>query len=364
VGLAIGLGLIAVVALLTRKKAHHPTTALPPGATSTTAVPPTGSIPPAPAGLKAVIHGLIDRNGAPPAGYPISAWVIQVNWADLQPQQGGPITANNGIDKAIAQVRAMNSNGGHMTLKLRVYAGIHSPDWAKQLGGPPFPVTDPTAAGGTAPRFWTPQFSQAYAALQTALAKMYDGVPEIREDVISQCTTVFAEPFRRQVPDSGALQAWLSAGYTMAADEACHHAEIDAHNVWQKTTSDLAVNPWLPVVANQGKAGTDLTFPESVMRYCRQRLGVRCGLENNSLKSNPTAPYQQLYQAMKAIGPPMTFQTSQTATVGDVPTAVALGANLGAASIELPVSYKKSPPSQLLSALGPSLSRLQQNPAP
>jgi len=320
-----------------------------------------------PPGLKAVIHGLIDRSGMPPAGYPVNAWVVQVDWSALQPQQGGPIAANNAIDMAIAQAQAMNAHGGHVALKLRVYAGINSPPWAMQLGGAPFPVTDASSGvSGMSPRFWTPQFDQAYAALQTALAAKYDNVPEIREVVMSQCTTVFAEPFRRQVTDQASLNAWLSAGYTMAADQACQESEIKAHEVWQKTSSDLTLNPFLPVELGQGTkaAPPNLAFPISVMQDCREQLGVRCVLENNSLKSDPTAAYSQLYQAMDALGGPITFQTAQTATVGDLPTAVALGAQLGAASIELPASYKNQSPAQLQASLGPAITQLQSNPAP
>jgi len=331
----------------------------PPGSTTSTSA---AGEPPAPPGLKAVIRGLIDRDGQPPSGYPVDAWVVQVDWSALQPAPGGPIAPNNAIDQAIAAARTMNAHGGHVALKLRVYAGINSPDWAKQLGGPPFPVSD-SGTSGMAPRFWTSAFTQAYAQLQTELAAKYDAVPELREVVISQCTTVFDEPFRRQVPDQSSLNAWLSAGYTMAADEACQHAEIDAHKVWQMTSSDLALNQFMPVVANQ-QSHVDLTFPEGVMQYCRQQLGVRCVLENNSLKSHPSPNLSRLYLAMQAAGGPITFQTASQNNVGDLAAAVQLGAQLGAASIELPMSYRNQSPSQLQSSLGGAVSALAQNPAP
>lgn len=366
----VGVGLVALL-LSSCGGGHHPTTAptpsttptTPTGAsTSSTGVPGSTTEPGAPPGLKPVIRGLVDRNGMPPNGFPVDAWVVQVDWSALQPTEGGPIAANNAIDQAIAAARAINSHGGHVALKLRVYAGINSPAWAMTLGGPSFPVTD-SGQSGRSPRFWTPQFTQAYATLQDELAAKYDGTPEIREVVISQCTTVFDEPFRRQVPNQASLNAWLSAGYTMAADEACQKAEIDAHQVWKMTSSDLTLNQFMPVVANQSHY-VDLSFPESIMQYCRQQLGVRCVLENNSLKSQPSKNLGLLYEAMQAMGGPITFQTASNANVGDLKAAVELGAQLGAESIELPMSYRSDSPSQLQSLLAGAVAQMAQNPAP
>jgi len=362
--LLIALVLIAVAV-------HNTTTKRGQNGGPSTTIPGSGTpgvTAPSPPGLKPVIRGLIDRNGAPPAGYPINAWVIQVNWADLQPQPSGPIASGNAIDKAVAQVRTMNAGGGHMALKLRVYAGINSPGWAKQLGGPPFPVVDNSSRGrsGMAPRFWTLQFEQAYAALQVALAARYDNVPEIREVVISQCSTVFDEPFERQVGDRGTRDSMLAAGYTFAADQACQQAEVNAHNAWKKTSSDLAFNPFQSpegFASGNGKA-LDLTLPQTIMRYCRQQLGARCVLENNSLSAPPKSAYSQLYQEMNAVGPPITFQTLPPNRVGDLKIVLGLAADLGAASVELPVSYKQQPASTLASISSAAVVRLERNPAP
>src|SRR6059058_1652582 len=89
---------------------------------------------------KAALHGLVDRQG-PPAAATLSyvqAYVVKVNWADLQPTPLGPIVAGNRIDQAIARVR-MPDMAGHVALKLRVFAGIGAPEWAKSIGGDPLP---------------------------------------------------------------------------------------------------------------------------------------------------------------------------------------------------------------------------------
>src|SRR5581483_7125355 len=73
-------------------------------------VPPASAAAPQATGdvaVKAPIVGLIDRQGEPPAGLLpyVHAFVVSVNWADLQPAAFGPITPGNAIDQAIGRVR-------------------------------------------------------------------------------------------------------------------------------------------------------------------------------------------------------------------------------------------------------------------
>ena len=127
---------------------------------------------------------------------------------------------------------------------MRVLAGVQSPDWAKRLGGPPVQVTNPTNGQyGTVPRFWTRRFGAAYAKLQRRLASRYDDscvVAEVRSPAAPSST-----PSRSSgTPGCGANRsALVRAGYTPRADKACHRQEIDAHRVWSRTRSGLALNP-------------------------------------------------------------------------------------------------------------------------
>src|ERR1700730_12560507 len=75
---------------------------------STFTVSPTNTPSPnataiSPQNLKPMIHGLIDRDGPPPKTYvgPITAFVVNVTWTQLQPSPNGPLTENNPIDQAI-----------------------------------------------------------------------------------------------------------------------------------------------------------------------------------------------------------------------------------------------------------------------
>ncbi len=304
--------------------------------------------------VKAPIRGLIDRQG-PPKGAAtayVAAYVVKVNWADLQPVRGAELAPDNPIDQAIARVRQADF-AGHQALKLRVVAGIGAPEWAKEIGGQPLPYlsnqTGTRTVGGTIGRFWLPDFGAAYADLQAKLAAKYDSVPELREVTVSRCSTIYDELFIRQRSPESNRTALLGAGYTKDADQACIKAAIDAHQVWQQTISDVAFNPFPNVVATSGPS-MDEAYTEATMDYCRAALGARCGLENNSLSVAKlgTAAYQQMYAHMTALGGTIALQTATVDRIGSWSATLAGAVSIGATSVELPYGYQKWPAGSLL----------------
>jgi hypothetical protein len=306
-----------------------------------------GIIPPPATQLKPVLGGLLDRGGAPPSLFlhTLDGYVVNAKWRDLQTSAGAQIAADNPIDQAIDQVRSLNAaNGTSLGLKLRLYAGIDAPEWAKNLGGSPVPVTDPLSGqGGTVGRFWSSTFEQAYSDLQAKLAAKYDNVPEVREVTISSCMTVYAEPFMRDATNVATVQALLSAGYSVAADHQCQQDEINAHAVWRKTHSDLSFNPY-QVINPDGSHSGDEGFTESMMSYCRNVLGSACVLENNSLRSTESGVMLQMYERMKSFGPPICIQTAVSKRVGDLQSALDFAVSIGANSVELPAGYQADGP--------------------
>jgi hypothetical protein len=291
-----------------------------------------------PVALKPVLAGFLDRNTVPPASFiPVmGGWVVNVNWADIQPAQGAPIASPNAIDAAIATLHQIDPSGRRMGLKVRLLAGIHAPEWAKSLGGSPIPIEDPTSgATGTIGRFWTDDFGAAYRDLQAKLAAKYDSAPEIREITISRCTTVYAEPFIRDASSPFAVTALVNAGFTVEADQNCHREEVVAHQVWIQTRSDLSFNPYQNL---GGGPVRDEAFTETMMSFCRSTLGARCVLENNSLRVPPL--YPDMYAAMQSDGPPIAFQTAVLAKVGPLVPTIQYAISLGAASVELPAGYQ------------------------
>jgi hypothetical protein len=305
------------------------------------------------AGLKPIIAGLIDRDGPPPSNYTgvVSNFVVAANWSDLQPQPDGPIVRNNAIDRGIAEARAMEAahKGLIVGIKLRVYAGIDAPDWVKNLGGAPLPVFSPqSGVSGTVGRFWTPAFGAAWDQFQSKLAAIYDTVPEIREQVIARCTTVYDEPFVRQREGISRAE-FVAAGYTVAADETCQRQEIqEAAAVWHHTRSVLTLNPFQPLTAKPGT--TDEAFTQQMMAYCRKLMGPRCVLENNSIRSPlQGGAYASMYTEIKALGPPIAFQTATMSKVGDLTATLAWAVSEGATSVELPAGFNRLTPSTFTS---------------
>jgi hypothetical protein len=289
-------------------------------------VPQAGSTStlPATAGLKPAITGLIDPFGYPPAqlvsSRTISAFVVLAYWKDLQPQPGGPLVHPNAIDQAIEQARAA---GTGLAVKIRFFAGIHSPAWVLNLDGGPVQVSG-AGVSSAVPRFWTSSFQQAYADIQTKLAAAYDAVPEVREVTISSCMTIFAEPFIRQAESSATRQALLDAGYTDSANRACLQNSIDTHHrVWKHTRSSLAFNPYQEINAD-GSMRIDEAVTDSFMDYCRRQLGSACVLENNSVRAPITRlgpAYAGMYAHMRQLGSPITLQTATPSRIGCLVTA-------------------------------------------
>jgi hypothetical protein len=293
-------------------------------------------------GLKYPLIGLLDRQGAPsPAFYSVlSGYVVNVSWASLQISPGGPITSNNAIDRAIAQVRSANAAGAHLALKLRVWTGIQAPGWAKNIGGAPIAVRDPNSnASGTVGHYWSPAYEAAYANLQARLAALYDGVPEIREVSIVGCMTIYDEPFLRQANDPATVANLRAAGFTVAADMACQRAQIVAHAAWKLTYGELAFNPYQEILPSS--TTTSESFTATMISYCRATLGPRCILQNNSLRvvSMGTA-YDAMYASIKAAGPHIAFQTAIMSKVGSLSGTLSKAVSLYAEAVELPFGYQ------------------------
>jgi hypothetical protein len=341
---AAALSLVALCAC-SRPSAPAPTSSAP---------SPTSTAPPS--GVKPVISGLVDRQGEPPKDMlsVVHAYVVKVNWADLQPTPFGPIASDNAIDKAIARVRMPDYKAVDMALKLRVFAGIGAPEWVKSLGGNPIPYVNNqpggSTPGGTIGRFWSADFGKAYVDLQTKLAAKYDVVPEIREITVSRCSTIFDELFVRQPGDVQNNAALKGAGYTEAADEQCIQQAVQAHDVWKHTTSDVDFSPF-PNVADPSQP-PDLAFTERVMHLCRDALGVRCGLQNNAISTDKLAneTFTSMYGTMTSLGPPIILQTAANKRIGDEEQVLQAAVKIGANSVELPAGYQKWPESMLQTA--------------
>jgi hypothetical protein len=174
----------------------------------------------------------------------------------------------------------------------------------------------------------------------TKLAARYDSAPEVCEITISRCTTIFAEPFIRDVASAANSQALLNAGFTVAADMQCQRDEIISHQAWIRTRSDLSFNPY-QVVGGHSDEG----FTDQMMDFCRSTLGASCVLANNSLRV--PLQYPEMYAYMQSLGPPIAFQTAVMKKVGDLGSTLDTAISLGAGSVELPAGFETLPASAL-----------------
>lgn len=299
-------------------------------------------------GLKQPIQGLIDKDSLPLSRFQstIQAFVVNVNWSDLQPSKDGPIASNNSIDQAIATVRQINTEK-HLNLKLRlrVYTGIGAPDWVKNLDGPAIsPFTLISGGSGSVGRFWTDNYAGAYQDLQTKLAAKYDSVPEIRETDVTMCALDTDEPFRTNANLGNNGIELIQAGYTISAGEKCETRQLDISRVWKHTLIDLDLSNYLQTVTSDGKSSKDtFSFTQSVLNYCRQIFNKQCVLMNTSLNvPNNVDNEKQLYSAIQQAGPPISYQTivydgAKKGAVGaqGILDILKYGISLGANSIEL-----------------------------
>lgn len=308
--------------------------------------------------------GLIDRWSLPPSHVRdvVQGFVVDVRWADLQEEAGGEIIRPNAIDESIRLVQELNRADPSLDLglKLRVRAGVDAPAWAKGLSGAPVAITDPVSGtSGSVGRFWTDAFGRAYSDLHNELASVYDGVEELREVTIARCTTVYAEPLIRNVGDPESTGNLLGAGFSSDADQDCLRQQIDAHSVWERTRSGLALNPYQALELD-GRSAADVAVTLDLMGYCRDVLSERCALENNSIRWPPrqgagSEMYTEMYSGMSALGPPIGFQTAAASRVGDLEKAIEWAVGQGACAVELPSGYEQVLDKQQLSTLDTAL---------
>ena len=128
--------------------------------------------------------------------------VLNVTWAQLQPNQNGPLDTSV-IASAISAVQSYNSaNNTDVGIKLRVWGGYTAPDWAKSIDGPALTITGPGTVDQTNKnnpetigRFWTADYIDAWTSLQTQLAAAYDSNPVIRGISNTAGAAATDEPF-------------------------------------------------------------------------------------------------------------------------------------------------------------------------
>jgi hypothetical protein len=320
------------------------------------------------------IYYVCRRQGA------ISGIVVNDTWSHLQPQTAGEKINTSAIDAAIATVARYNQFPGHsLGVRLRIWAGINAPDWAKSIGGEPVAICEqnavpksesaprdiplqeatptpcPTVAVRTVGRFWSDAYDAPWRRLQARLAKKYDANPMIDEVSLSSCSSLTSEPFV-QPEDAFSERNLQLAGYNDARYQHCLATAIvrDYAPYWRQTLVDYSFNPFREI--DSKPPGTDLKFTEATIDGCRAAIGKRCVLLNETMgkftpppsphpSSTPSlaSEYYAMWSYMKKRGGAVTFQTASPPNLllawmtnrAGWNHAVSLAASYGAGSLEI-----------------------------
>jgi len=301
--------------------------------------------------VKPPVVGLTDRHGPPStdarkAG--VTHWVVEVRWADVQPNGPNDFVAPSALD---ASIKIAGTH--HSSILLRIRDGADAPSWAKSLDDPPLQLTMPqNGAAYTMARWWEPRYIKACDDFTQLLARHYDRSPAVGQVTVSCAGTYYTEPMQRATayrPNSEALSA---AGYTEEKDLAAEKAAIDTNSAaWHVTRSELALNPFQTLTDN-GHAKLDVSATFQILAYAKHKLGKRFIAANNGLRQDyidlpAGAPYKTLYNRLAAeakAGAVVAFQTATLHRVGDLCKALAFAAGpQRATAIELPQGYMHAP---------------------
>lgn len=216
--------------------------------------------------------------------------VVTAEWADLQEKKDGKIKNRNIIDQAIRAVSKYNERHDKedwIYIKLRILSGIYSPKWVGKSVGK-MKVDFKNAKQGDLPYFWTSKFQTHWKKFQNKLAKKYDNESLILDVALSGCMTHNAETMWRNygTTNDTSIEDLKRKGLTQDADEACLLNQIDiAENAWKKTNISMAINGWkaydLPKI--KGKYQNKVSFANEMVKHCKDLLGKRCIVGNNSV---------------------------------------------------------------------------------
>lgn len=309
------------------------------GASTSTSAPPQAIV-------KQPIHGLVSmgslgfnnqEGGLPDNGmeeinaHPgvYSGAVINVLWSQLEPQSG--VFDDSAIESALSNIAAYNAQypATPVVAKLRVNAGIGTPEWVEALTGGAITIAG-SAGMIQIGAFWSSEYRTAWQALQAHLAATYDISSSIAEVAVTSCSSRTDEPFIASL-DSASLATMQQYGFDDSAYMSCLSSATDDYADWKNTPLDFTFNSY------RNSDGTNLVenpdFTLQVMESFRTAMGTRAIIANHGLQnpiSNAAAP---IYAEFQGLGPPLEFQTISPTV--DWPSAIQLGLTYHPSEIEI-----------------------------
>lgn len=297
------------------------------------------------------LRGIVSRSdiskSANPRNDALAGFVIEMNWAELEPSRG--VYQFQGIRSGLDWAAA---NGKRV--RLRVQPGDGAPQWAKDLDGGAIPWRDHDKdVDTTTGRFWLDggEYQKAWQDLQTALAAAFDGDPALAEVNICGAGSMTCEVFLLQLEDrlvggdkKTNREHLLEAGFTDAArDKAIATDNAFMGAAWTSTYLTLWVHPYFTLTGvSQSKA---LEIADAAF-FANPRI-VLGHTGADELSTQPGKGTNDLYTHFLDAGEPFTLQTRTTNggfdgahPLGDLAVVVKWAADSGVLAVELPHGWE------------------------
>ncbi|MFC4991613.1 hypothetical protein [Rubritalea tangerina] len=288
----------------------------------------------------------------------VDATLVFAEWNDLQPTRFGPIASNNIIDRAISAVSDWNQQhpDNPVTIRLRTFAGIYAPDWVMQHAGS-VPIDyrkkqDAKPLIRRTPKFWTPEYKEAWLDLQTKLAAKYDKHPLIADVSISGSMTLHTEVMWRQASFPHVLKSLRRAGLSEEQDLHTLKQDITLFmETWPHTPLEITFNTQRECSINENQITRIILRPQNstiLLNHLHKeanRLNKRYMIGNHSLSefsaihnkksTDPKHIHSALKKHRHQFHTPLYFQTEVFSAHLASPL-IHEAINMGASLIELP----------------------------
>lgn len=165
-------------------------------------------------------------------------------WSDIEPNDTR--IPGNAYDWSTMNAALALTTAGQYA-KVGVEAGRFSPPWVKTMTGTVTVTNVKDAITDTVPLYWLPEVQDAYARMQTEMARLYDSNPQLLQVVCAEPMTIYMEPFIMSGGDDASNLALYNAGlenpatgYTQAG--AITTALTNMFAAWKQTRVELATH--------------------------------------------------------------------------------------------------------------------------
>jgi hypothetical protein len=231
-------------------------------------------------------------------------------WSEIEPSEGNYNFAK--FDQALAK---------KLPIRLRVWAGIHTPQWLKNKLGVVTVEGSQSGSRDTMVPYWkdgvADSYWRSYELFQRALkTHVGDENPLIHGIQISGTMFVYSEPFLHQFGsengDKFTIRQVKASGWTVAKDKAAQIRCLNIHkSVWTKMPQMFAFNAFQSF-DNDLNVRMDHGYVKTFIKVFRSKFGrARAVIANHSIRESYIGKSMpKFYRFLKKGGKPLYFQTA------------------------------------------------------